>query len=380
MNKFRPSIVRDVLYGYITLSPLAKSIIDTPEFQGLRGLRQLGVCHYVFPSANHTRFEHSLGVYHLAGLFLDHLLNVGVLNEPLAPSERISQRTKELIQIAGLTHDIGHTAYSHTFDHEIAPTIGVSSHEERSRAMLQHMWVSNRVDLTPDELQLVIHLILGVRLPGYPAWIFEIVANASTHLDVDKLDYECRDSYYIGLPSVIQVQRIFGFARIVQGHICFHEKIYMQLFDVFITRYRLHKEVYRHPVVVSIELLVVEMMCILAQEEHWENVYQDPQLWRWINDESVLFRCAVSSNERLRHLHSNLVSRRLPIQSTSGDAGIEVTDILGFASSVGPNPLSLLRFYNDENPHVFFHKRPEEVSPMLPVNHYEVRTNNFRVE
>ncbi len=65
--KYRPRVIRDVLYGYIECSQLASQIIDTFEFQMLRQLRQLGITHYIYPSANHTRFEHSIGVYHLAG-------------------------------------------------------------------------------------------------------------------------------------------------------------------------------------------------------------------------------------------------------------------------------------------------------------------------
>lgn len=99
-------IIKDCIYGHITVSKLCVAFMDVSEFQRLRRVRQLGVAHYAYPSAVHTRFEHSLGVMHLAGKFVDQLRNY----------VQISDRTKELIQLAGMYHDIGHLAFSHLFD------------------------------------------------------------------------------------------------------------------------------------------------------------------------------------------------------------------------------------------------------------------------
>ena len=100
--------IYDIIHGNIIITPLAKRIIDTEEFQRLRNIKQLGCCNYVFPSATHTRFEHSIGVYHLAEKFI----NILSKNNP----DIFSTTEKKCISIAGLIHDLGHGPYSHLFD------------------------------------------------------------------------------------------------------------------------------------------------------------------------------------------------------------------------------------------------------------------------
>ena len=94
------TIIKDCIYRFIQVPDLCKSFIDTVEFQRLRHIKQLGLVQFTYPSAAHSRFEHSLGVMHLAGVGAD-----------------ISQREKELLQLAGLLHDVGHMAFSHLFDY-----------------------------------------------------------------------------------------------------------------------------------------------------------------------------------------------------------------------------------------------------------------------
>jgi len=356
MQKQRSRVVRDVLYGYVKLSALANIIVDTPEFQALRNLRQLGVCHYVFPSANHTRFEHSIGTYHLAGVYLSFL--------PPMPPE-----ISELVKIAALCHDLGHTAFSHTFDHEIAPKINADPHETRSArlfALLPHNLPSNHV-------KLVQNLILGIPIAGCPRWWFEIVANSAFEFDVDKADYLSRDAYYIGLPSSLQIERIFSFARVIDDHICFHEKVYLQLYDVFVTRFRMHKEVYRHPVVLSIEIMVTQMMTELAEKHNWREMFAHPTAWRSLHDAKVLDMA--SDDPELRHLVRKLHTRDL----FKRGGQTQVSAVLGFTSSSSkPNPMATLHFYSDQEPDRGVQIAPEKYSVMLPAHSFEIAHLSFQ--
>ena len=104
-------IIYDPIHGPIELSELCIQIINTIEFQRLRNIYQLGVCYYVFPGASHKRFEHSIGVCHLAGEFIKSL-------QKNQPELNIDSQMVENVQIAGLCHDLGHGPFSHLFDHD----------------------------------------------------------------------------------------------------------------------------------------------------------------------------------------------------------------------------------------------------------------------
>ena len=119
--------IYDIIHGNIVIDDIAKRIIDTEEFQRLRNIKQLGCCNFVFPGAVHTRFEHSIGVYHLAKKYID-LLNVN--------NQYFTKRERECISVAGLIHDIGHGPYSHLFD-DLFPTD--KNHEYRSGELFKHM-------------------------------------------------------------------------------------------------------------------------------------------------------------------------------------------------------------------------------------------------
>ena len=99
--------IYDIIHGNIIISPLAKKIIDTEEFQRLRNIKQLGCCNFVFPSATHTRFEHSIGVYHLSCKYID------ILNRKKV---YYNETERKCITLAALIHDLGHGPYSHLFD------------------------------------------------------------------------------------------------------------------------------------------------------------------------------------------------------------------------------------------------------------------------
>lgn len=276
----RPMSVTDMLYGPIELPPIIRLFVDTPPVQRLRDLKQLGNTHYTYPGASNTRFEHSLGVSHLAMEFFRCILtshrqdnrDFGV-SELTEMSQETEQRDMWCIGIAGLCHDLGHGPLSHMFEdfvNAVNRERGAAkwSHEMMSVVLLRGIWHDKKEELEQmglndtEDLRFVELLINGLRPcdpwptnVGRPAWkrfMTEIVANKRNGLDVDKLDYIQRDSLAcLGVSVLSPVRRLFQGARVVinemeQTAIGFQDKLDGCIEEVFTTRSLLHRIIYQH--------------------------------------------------------------------------------------------------------------------------------------
>lgn len=246
MNK-KERIIKDCIYGHIKIPSLCCSFMDMPQFQRLRRIKQLGNAHRVYPSATHTRFEHSIGVMHLAG--------------KLAEILGIDRHLSQLIQLAGLYHDIGHLPYSHLFDKAlnlINPN-NISHHHE-DRSITTFLEVSAKLQLlTKDEEQFVCACIKGDPLETYDRYLFQIICSP---VDVDKLDYLCRDAYHTGMPS-FQANYIIMNARISdKGTLVFRSKAMEDIKSMFELRRRMHELVYQHPISLQYDTMYI---CMILQ-------------------------------------------------------------------------------------------------------------------
>ncbi|XP_029579762.1 deoxynucleoside triphosphate triphosphohydrolase SAMHD1 isoform X1 [Salmo trutta] len=272
-------VVNDPIHGHVEMHPLLVRIMDTPQFQRLRHIKQLGGAYFVFPGASHNRFEHSIGVGYLAGQL------VQVLNER-QPELLISSRDILCVQIAGLCHDLGHGPFSHMFDRMFIPKMCPKSkwkHEEASLAMFDHLVSVNALEpvmkdhglVLPDDLVFIKEQIAGPQntVPPRQGWpykgrpedksfLYEIVANKISGIDVDKWDYFARDCYHLGIQNNFDYHRFLKFARVceVDGkkQICTREKEVGNLYDMFHTRNYLHRKAYQHKVGHIIETMITE--------------------------------------------------------------------------------------------------------------------------
>uniref|UniRef100_A0A3Q3EGL5 HD domain-containing protein n=1 Tax=Labrus bergylta TaxID=56723 RepID=A0A3Q3EGL5_9LABR len=276
-------VFNDPIHGHVELHPLLIKIIDTPQFQRLRNLKQLGGTYLVFPGACHNRFEHSIGVGHLAGRL------VQALNER-QPELLISRRDILCVQIAGLCHDLGHGPFSHMFDGMFIPRArpGISwKHETASLAMFDYLVNDNGLKkemehhglVLPEDLDFIKEQIAGPQ--GSEAWpykgrreeksfLYEIVANKRNGIDVDKWDYFARDCYHLGIQNNFDYRRFLKFARVCdvegQKHICTRDKEVGNLYDMFHTRNCLHRRAYQHKVGHIIEIMITE--AFLKADKH----------------------------------------------------------------------------------------------------------------
>ncbi|XP_012731943.2 deoxynucleoside triphosphate triphosphohydrolase SAMHD1 [Fundulus heteroclitus] len=273
-------VFNDPIHGHVELHPLLIKIIDTPQFQRLRNIRQLGGTYYVFPGASHNRFEHSLGVGYLAGQL------VQALNEK-QPELLISRRDILCVQIAGLCHDLGHGPFSHMFDGMFIPKArpGINwKHEAASLKMFDYLVDDNNLRpvmeehglVLPEDLEFIKEQIAGPLenssgqgekwpykgRPKDKSFLYEIVANKRNGIDVDKWDYFARDCYHLGIQNNFDYRRFLKFARVCevdgQKNICTRDKEVGNLYDMFHTRNCLHRRAYQHKVGNIIETMITE--------------------------------------------------------------------------------------------------------------------------
>ncbi len=207
MKKFE---IRDPIYGFITLNEWEREIINHPVFQRLRRIRQLSLTDMVYPGATHTRFEHSLGVMHLATLMYDAIIsnedNKKILEEMLSYNEIGLKKDRQLVRLSSLLHDVGHAPFSHASE-EIMPINGQTGkhhkHEDYTTAMIKgplkstienHQINRNNFGITAEEVAGLIEgnaKILGDRI------FWKVII--SSQLDADRGDYLLRDSHHIGV-------------------------------------------------------------------------------------------------------------------------------------------------------------------------------------
>ncbi|KAJ8408047.1 hypothetical protein AAFF_G00262750 [Aldrovandia affinis] len=380
-------IFNDPIHGHIEMHPLLVCIIDTPQFQRLRHIKQLGATYLVFPGACHNRFEHSVGVGYLAGRL------VQALNER-QPELLISQRDVLCVQIAGLCHDLGHGPFSHMFDGMFIPKIRPDvkwKHEMASVQMFDHLIRVNGLELVMEQHGLVLpedllfikeqiagpleslallsqgqtplpdvsHISLSLQWPyqGRPeekSFLYEIVANKRNGIDVDKWDYFARDCYHLGIQNNFDYRRFLKFARVceVNGkkHICTRDKEVGNLYDMFHTRNCLHRRAYQHRVGNIIETMITEAFVkadkhiqILGSEDRTFTIstaIDDMEAYAKLTDhifEQILYSSSPDLAEA-RAILNNIIRRKLYkcVGQTRPKRHLDVTqkELLDWAASV----------------------------------------------
>jgi len=234
-------IIRDPLWNNIRLDPISSELIDTPAFQRLRYVRQLGLAFMVYPGATHSRFEHALGTYHLARRTL-------TLFEEQEEYQLIDRGECMLIRVAALLHDVGHYPFSHALEE-----IGAMHHEEVARPLISDGEVGDvlRRELGADAPERIIALIRGESDSPLQGLI-------SGSIDLDKLDYLRRDAFMCGVSyGEIDVDRLVNALVIVidpasgEPRVGMIEKGLSALESLLFARYQMYRNVYWHHAVRS---------------------------------------------------------------------------------------------------------------------------------
>ncbi|CAA0820201.1 HD domain-containing metal-dependent phosphohydrolase family protein [Striga hermonthica] len=283
--------VHDNVHNSIYLDPLVLKFVDTEQFQRLRDLKQLGMVHMVYPGAVHSRFEHSLGVYWLAGEVV-HRLKV-----QQGPELGIDQFDMQTVKLAGLLHDIGHGPYSHLFEREFLPKVLNSSewsHEQMSVKMVDHIIDEHNIDIDVEAVSRVKEMILAsskyatIKSSKEKRFLYDIVANGRNGIDVDKFDYIIRDSRACGVGCNFEYQRLLMQSMRVMGdEICYRYKEHRTIHKLFATRADLFRTVYTHAKVKAIDLMLVDALISANSHLKIASDIQDPSQY-WKLDDTII--------------------------------------------------------------------------------------------
>ena len=238
MNDFK--VINDPVFGFIRVPRgLLLDIVKHPLFQRLSRIKQLGMASVVYPGAQHTRFQHSLGAFHLMSEAILSLQQKGIF---------IFDSEAEALKAAILMHDIGHGPFSHVLEHTLISGI---SHEEISIMMMEQI---NR------QMQGKLNLAISIFKDQYPKrFLHQLI---SSQLDMDRLDYLRRDSFFSGVTEGnIGSARIIKMLNVVDDKLVVEQKGIYSIENYLTTRRLMYWQVYLHKTTVAYEKTLVNLLC-----------------------------------------------------------------------------------------------------------------------
>ena len=243
-------IFNDPVYGFIRIpTGIILEIIEHPYFQRLQRIRQLGLTHFVYPGAVHTRFHHALGAFHLMTTALNVLREKGV---DITPEEY------EASQLAILLHDIGHGPFSHVLEHTLVPI----HHEAITLMIMEQLNLEFEGQLT-----LAITIFKG---QYHKQFLHQLI---SSQLDVDRLDYLTRDSFYTGVAEgVIGYDRLLLMIDVVDQQLVIEEKAIYSIEKFLTSRKIMYWQVYMHKTCIAAEFMLQQFLTLMNKDNHYDGL------------------------------------------------------------------------------------------------------------
>jgi len=287
--------IKDPVHGYVYITEAEREIIDSYPVQRLHRLRQLAGAEFVYPGANHTRFEHSIGVMYLAGL----------LSENPNLSQHLSEDEVQTIRIAALLHDVGHGPFSHIFEHLLTKFLN-KTHEDMTTWVIQKSELSDIISKLGYDPDVIGKLAVGsLHKPG-KAFIDQIIRSS---VDVDKLDFVVRDTHHTGAEyGYVDIFRLIHMLDILDENLAVDLGALSALESFMLARIESFKSIYFHRVGRAAQIMIAMAMEKAKDELDLVN-FKTPEAYLALNDYTtwtMLKKC-----EKSRKIMENLERRNL---------------------------------------------------------------------
>jgi hypothetical protein len=282
--------IKDPVHGYVYVTTNEKDIIDTYPMQRLRRLRQLAGSEYVYPGANHTRFEHCLGVMYLAGKVVE--------NPKLARS--FTDEEAEIVRIAALLHDVGHGPFSHVFEQLLIKDLE-KTHEDISSWIIENGEIGDKLDKAGYRRGEMAKLAVGkLHKPGKAFWD-QIISSA---VDVDKQDFIVRDTFHTGAEyGFIDVFRLIHALDVLGENLAVELSALSALEAFMIARIESFKSIYFHRVGRAAQIMLATAM-EKANAELGLTAFRTPEDYLAMDDATVWssLKCCEKSKQIIKDL------------------------------------------------------------------------------
>jgi uncharacterized protein len=286
--------ITDPIHKHIRFTKVEHDILDNPMFQRLRRIRQLAGAHLIYPSAQHSRFEHSLGTMHIAGYAGETLLSKGYLE---------SEEEIQELRLAALLHDIGHGPFSHLFE-EVLNEKNRKNHEDIGKEIILKSEISEIISRHGHDPSTISNLSCG---QSKIKFLNEIIAGS---LSADIMDYLPRDGMFTGTEygNIDYHRLVTSFRVVTKNHLALDRSALYSFESMLISRYEMFKAVYFHKTVRSAEVMLLHSMLLADDQLNLTDISLENFLE--LTDENVL--------ERIISLkHQNEIASKLAIDYRS---------------------------------------------------------------
>jgi uncharacterized protein len=287
--------IKDPVHGYVYITEAEKTVIDSYPMQRLRRLRQLAGSEYVYPGANHTRFEHCLGVMYLAGKVVENPNVSSIVNDEEA----------QITRLAALLHDVGHGPFSHVFEHLLIKDLD-RTHEDLTSWLIEKSEVADKLGKLGYSAVDISKLAVGKLHKPNRAFLDQIISSA---VDVDKQDFIVRDTYHTGAEyGFIDVFRLIHALDVLGENLAVELGALSALESFVIARIESFKSIYFHRVGRAAQIMLATAM-EKANEELGLTAFKTPEEYLAMDDYTVW--AAAKKCEKSRVIIENLERRHM---------------------------------------------------------------------